>query len=270
MSVQDTVKDVMKWSVTTFFNSVTESVKLLTFSLDQNANIISIVEKVSNLLAGVALTVISFLFLIDLIQNVLMKMEDLRYEDIVKVLMKMLFAKMFSSYMSLLILGIYGKTTEIITKVSTTITLKTIRDGIITNISNQVPSNFLQAAIFLICNIFPMILLLICGIMVKVMAYARMFEFFVLVAISPIASSFLPYKGTADITKRFILSVVSVLVQGLVMLISIQIYGKLMEGFTYNGLGVFELLIKTSTMSCVLLMAISSSGKWAKQVVGLN
>ncbi len=270
MSVQETVQNVMELSVKTFFSSVNESVKLLTFSLDQNANIISIVETVSNLLAGVALTVISFLFLIDLIQNVLMKMEELRYEDIVKVLMKMLFAKMFSAYMSLLILGIYGKVSEIIVKISTTVKLEAIQNGIITNISNQVPSNFLKASIFLICNIFPMILLLICGIMVKVMAYARMFEFFILVAISPIASSFLPYKGTSDITKRFILNVVSVLLQGLVMLISIQIYGKLMEGFTYNGLGIFELLIKTSTMSCVLLMAISSSGKWAKQVVGLN
>ena len=114
-----------------------------------------------------------------------------------------------------------------------------------------------------------MLLLQICGIVIKVMAYARMIEFFILVAVSPIASSFLPYTGTADITKRFILNVVSVLLQGLVMLIAIQIYGKLMTGFNYN-IGVIELLIKTSTMSCLLLMAVSSSGKWAKQVVGLN
>lgn len=269
MSVQQTVIDVMKLSVTTFFNSVDEAVDLLTFSLDENANIITVVENVSNLLAGVALTVISFLFLIDLIQNVLMKMEDLRYEDVVKVLMKMLFAKMFSSYMSLLILGIYGRITSIITQVSKKVPLATIEEGINNTIKLNVPSGFIQATIFLLCNIFPMILLLLCGIIVKVMAYARMFEFFVLVAISPIASSFLPYKGTSDITKRFILGVVSVLLQGLVMLISIQIYGKIMTGFNYN-VGIFELLIKTSTMSCVLLMAISSSGKWAKQVVGLN
>ena len=135
MSVQQTVIDVMKLSVTTF-NSVDEAVDLLTFSLDENANIISVVENVSNLLAGVALTVISFLFLIDLIQNVLMKMEDLRYEDIVKVLMKMLFAKMFSSYMSLLILGIYGKITSIITQVSTVISLSDIQKGIIAVLRN--------------------------------------------------------------------------------------------------------------------------------------
>ena len=267
--LKDTIKDVLDLSVNYFFTSVKETQGLLTFSLDQNANILNTVETVSNILSGVAITVISFLFLIDLIQNVLMKMEDLRYEDIVKSLMKLLFAKMFSSYMSLLILGIYGKVTEIIATVSQASSLTTIQEGVVKTVTGGVPSGFIQAAIFLLCNIFPMLLLQICGIVIKVMAYARMIEFFILVAVSPIASSFLPYKGTADITKRFILNVVSVLLQGLVMLIAIQIYGKLMTGFNYN-IGVIELLIKTSTMSCLLLMAVSSSGKWAKQVVGLN
>lgn len=268
MSVADSVHDIMEFSINSFFNSVNQTVNLLTFSLDENANVLSIVENVSNLLAGVAITVISFLFLIDLIQNVLMKMEDLRYEDIVKVLMKMLFAKMFSSYMSLLILGIYGLITNVITKVSTSVDLSDVAINIVNNI--KVPEGFINSAIFLICNIFPIIVLQLVGIVIKVMAYARMFEFFVLVAISPIASAFLPYKGTSDITKKFILGVVSVLLQGLVMLISIQIYAKLMENFTPDVSSTLTLLLQTTTMSCVLLMAISSSGKWAKQVVGLN
>ena len=268
MSVKDTVKGIYDLSINHFFNSVNETVKLLTFSLDENANVISIVENVSNLLTGVALTVISFLFIIDLLENVLMKMEDLRYEDIVKVIMKMLFAKMFSSYMSLLILGIYGLITNVITKVSTSVDLSDVAINIVNNI--KVPEGFINSAIFLICNIFPIIVLQLAGIIIKVMAYARMFEFFVLVAISPIASSFLPYKGTSDITKKFILGVVSVLLQGLVMIISIQIYAKLMENFTPDVSSTLTLLLQTTTMSCVLLMAISSSGKWAKQVVGLN
>ena len=268
MSVADSVHDIMEFSINSFFNSVNQTVKLLTFSLDENANVLSIVENASNLLTGVALTVISFLFVVDLIQNVLMKMEDLRYEDIVKVLMKMLFAKMFSSYMSLLILGIYGLITNVITKVSTSVDLSDVAINIVNNI--KVPEGFINSAIFLICNIFPIIVLQLAGIIIKVMAYARMFEFFVLVAISPIASSFLPYKGTSDITKKFILGVVSVLLQGLVMLISIQIYAKLMENFTPDVSSSLTLLLQTTTMSCVLLMAISSSGKWAKQVVGLN
>lgn len=269
MSVKDTVKGIYDLSINHFFNSVNETVKLLTFSLDENANVISIVENVSNLLTGVALTVISFLFIIDLLENVLMKMEDLRYEDIVKVIMKMLFAKMFSSYMSLLILGIYGKVTDIILKI--TVTTKPFTDLAKEITSNvQIEGGFLDASIFLICNIFPIIVLQLAGIIIKVMAYARMFEFFVLVAISPIASSFLPYKGTADITKKFILNVVSVLLQGLVMLISIQIYAKLLTSFTLDVSSVTALLLQTTTLSCVLLMAITSSGKWAKQVVGLN
>lgn len=268
MSVADSVHDIMEFSINSFFNSVNQTVKLLTFSLDENANVLSIVENVANLLTGVAITVISFLFVVDLIQNVLMKMEDLRYEDIVKVLMKMLFAKMFSSYMSLLILGIYGLITNVITKVSTSVDLSDVAINIVNNI--KVPEGFINSAIFLICNIFPIIVLQLAGIIIKVMAYARMFEFFVLVAISPIASSFLPYKGTSDITKKFILGVVSVLLQGLVMLISIQIYAKLMENFTPDVSSTLTLLLQTTTMSCVLLMAITSSGKWAKQVVGLN
>ncbi len=268
MSVADSVHDIMEFSINSFFNSVNQTVKLLTFSLDENANVLSIVENAANLLTGVAITVISFLFVVDLIQNVLMKMEDLRYEDIVKVIMKMLFAKMFSSYMSLLILGIYGLITNVITKVSTSVDLSDVAINIVNNI--KVPGGFINSAIFLICNIFPIIVLQLAGIIIKVMAYARMFEFFVLVAISPIASSFLPYKGTSDITKKFILSVVSVLLQGLVMLISIQIYAKLMENFTPDVNSTLTLLLQTTTMSCVLLMAITSSGKWAKQVVGLN
>lgn len=268
MSVADSVHDIMEFSINSFFNSVNQTVKLLTFSLDENANVLSIVENAANLLTGVAITVISFLFVVDLIQNVLMKMEDLRYEDIVKVIMKMLFAKMFSSYMSLLILGIYGLITNVITKVSTSVDLSDVAINIVNNI--KVPEGFINSAIFLICNIFPIIVLQLAGIIIKVMAYARMFEFFVLVAISPIASSFLPYKGTSDITKKFILGVVSVLLQGLVMLISIQIYAKLMENFTPDVSSTLTLLLQTTTMSCVLLMAISSSGKWAKQVVGLN
>lgn len=266
--MKDTIKDVLDLSVNYFFTSVKETQGLLTFSLDQNANILNTVETVSDILSGVAITVISFLFLIDLIQNVLMKMEDLRYEDIVKSLMKLLFAKMFSSYMSLLILGIYGKVTEIIVKLSIATPFPDLAKEITNNIA--IPNGFINAATFLLCNIFPMILLQICGIVIKVIAYARMFEFFILVAIAPIASSFLPYKGTSDITKKFILNVVAVLLQGVVMLVAIQIYGKIMANTIFDVSSVFKLLLQTTTLSCVLLMAISSSGKWAKQVVGLN
>jgi hypothetical protein len=116
----------------------------------------------------------------------------------------------------------------------------------------------------------------IVSILVVVMAYARMFEILIYIAVSPLAVAFLPLENSG-ITKRFVLNFASVVLQGVIMLIIIIIFNSIVGGL-FNTLDTsnFEeswravlTLCGTMLVSVLtLVVTIMKSGGIAKSILG--
>lgn len=132
--------------------------------------------------------------------------------------------------------------------------------------------------------LFIMVLaVMVCALMVQVIAYGRMFEIYVYLVVSPLPFAFLPL-GQGDnfsrITTRFMKNFIAVCLQGVMMLISIQVFNIILGNTISADIAnaaleegvnefskVFTICFKLLIGSIALLMAVTKSGTWAKNIM---
>jgi hypothetical protein len=122
----------------------------------------------------------------------------------------------------------------------------------------------------------------ICGIIIMAIAFGRMFEIYVYLAISPIPAAFFPLGdgtggGFSRITMKFLRSFAAVCLQGVIMMICLRIFGLLVdttlnEAFEANiaiggAAGVTQVMLTFVLGAITLVIAIVKSGSWAKSVL---
>jgi hypothetical protein len=120
--------------------------------------------------------------------------------------------------------------------------------------------------------IIVMLAINIIAILIRVIAYARMFEILVYIAVAPLPCAFLPLgdSGSAGrIPKKFFLSFTAVCLQGLFILISLNLYAAICTDVFSGGLGTQPSDIAYNVLlgALVLCVAVFKSGGWAKQIM---
>lgn len=123
----------------------------------------------------------------------------------------------------------------------------------------------------------------ICGLMVLVIAYGRVFEILIYLLVSPIPVAFACYnegnEGISRITMRFVKSFIAVCLQGLMMFMCIRLFGLVIttsftnivassvaSGLTGSAM-VQELCYDMLLFTIVLVMAVAKCGSWAKSIM---
>lgn len=123
----------------------------------------------------------------------------------------------------------------------------------------------------------------ICGLMVQVIAYGRMFELYVYLVVSPLPCAFMPLGngdggGVSRITSKFFKSFIAVCLQGVMMIIVIRIFDVVMGNAILTTLGaaagnadanaaITDLIYTMLLGAIALVMAVVKSGSWAKGIL---
>lgn len=142
----------------------------------------------------------------------------------------------------------------------------------------------LFGAIGLLASVLLVIMAIkICGLLVQVIAYGRMFEIYVYLLVSPFPFAFFPLgngngDGISRITQRFIKSFIAVCLQGVMILVCMRIFDTLMQGVLTAAVnaaianpdasvGVSNLCYSLLMGCIVLVMSIARCGTWAKGII---
>lgn len=154
-----------------------------------------------------------------------------------------------------------------------------------TDVSNLIDSvSGLFAAIGLLASTLLIIMAIkICGLLVQVIAYGRMFEIYVYLLVSPFPMAFFPLgngngDGISRITQRFIKSFIAVCLQGVMILVCMRIFDTLMTGVLTaavndalaagdGSVGVTNLCYSLLMGCIVLVMSVARCGTWAKGII---
>jgi len=121
----------------------------------------------------------------------------------------------------------------------------------------------------------------VCGLIIQVIAYGRMFELFVYLAVSPLPCAFFPLGdgtggGYSRITQKFFKSFIAVCLQGVMMIVSMRIFyiiigsalGNMINNISGSASGVVSELCLTMLMAALtLVLAITRCGSWAKSII---
>lgn len=289
--LKDLALTLLSWAFTFFSTNVADSVDILKDGIPDSAW--SQATSLSSSL-NVATSVILCMCATIEMAICFAKIDSMRMETGIKIAVKFTLTKVFCEQAPALLGAIYSQTQSwvgLFGDVSSTGTNLFHLTERVTTYSKNAFGTFsglgTSIGMFLVVVIV-LLAIVACGLLIKVMAYARTFEVLAYVVVSPLPMAFLPLTGSLDIginniTKRFFKSYIGVCMQAVVMLVCIKVYDAVVCASLYSTYKTVsfdatatqgEVIAQFSDMlwavalcSVALVVAISKSGNWAKSMV---
>ena len=136
---------------------------------------------------------------------------------------------------------------------------------------------FIEALGLLASTLLIIIAIKVCGLLVQVMAYGRMFEIYVYLMVAPFPFAFFPLgngngDGISRITQRFIKSFIAVCLQG-VMIFDVVMQQILTQAVAEalanadHSVAISNLCYSMLMGIIVLVMSVARCGSWAKGII---
>lgn len=291
MAIGDAIKAGLKDDIISAFGSfaalINESTDILTVNLTGSGvkwveDAWGIVEGVCDVLNPFCQTIIALCLLIELAQTI-MKVDMLKWEHGLKFCIKMVFAKVCITLAPTFLKACYQQASIWILSV-----------GADTGDLSSCSTDLQRSATAYLANVdglgsilglfismsFVVIAIKICGLLIKVIAFGRMFEILVYLAISPLPCAFFPLGdgtggGISRITQKFFKSFIAVCLQGVMMILCIQIYNVIISSILIASTdaanaaaaNVSELCYTMLMGAIVLVMSVARCGSWAKSII---
>ena len=225
--------------------------------------------------------VIGICLLLELAQ-VASKVDIIKWEHGLKIAVKMVLSKVMIDIAPTFLRACYNQASLWINSIGTG--GSSMGENLIPPVIEEVNRihDFFQPLILLVVVLIPVMAIKICGLLVEVIAFGRMFELYCLLCISPLPCAFFPLGdgtggGFSRITRKFFLNFIGVCLHGVMIIISIKIFGELMTGAVEAmsaNVGGADPATNVTNMcyalllgAIVLVMACAKSGQWAKSVL---
>lgn len=227
--------------------------------------------QIANLIKPTAMTILAILVIIEVIDTVTKKGEEMRWEDVARLLIKMLICKNLMEIAPYIMNAMYYSTAKLISTVGATWDGAAIHDTIKAILEAEIPpdgsgvidmikSMFTQVVVYIGTFINALVIHIV-TLIIRVVVYGRMFELAVLQAFSPLPIAFAGWGETKDIPKKYLLGYFGTCLQGLAMIICFLLFTGIMGQPATMG----DFMLYT----IALALGMFSSGKWAKDSLGL-
>ncbi len=280
-AILDLVKTLLLDAISSIDFMIADAIKVLT-GQGSVPDIWNSIVSLSDVLKPFCNIVICICLLIEIAQ-VAAKVDIIKWEHGLKLCVKMTLAKVAIDIAPTFLRACYnqatlwikglGSPTLNLGNLVTTTTVDTLVDGV---------SGF-GGAIGLLASCLLLILAIkICGLIVQVIAYGRVFEIYVYLLISPLPMAFFPLgngngDGISRITSRFIKSFIAVCLQGVMILVVMQIFSTICGSAIADAInnaaaaggsvGVSNLCFALLMGCVVLVMSVAKCGTWAKGII---
>lgn len=279
---KDWLKNLLNDAFASFDTLVNNSVDVLTgggtaFSAD---DVWTQIITLSDALKPFCYIVIGICLLIELAQ-VASKVDIIKWEHGLKIAVKMVLSKVMIDIAPTFLKACYNQAALWITSIGGTVTTD-VGTGLSSLIDSEVDSisGFFQPLLLCVVVLLPLMAVKICGLLVEVIAFGRMFELYCLLCVSPLPCAFFPLGdgsggGFSRITRKFLLNFIGVCLHGVMIIISIKLFGIMMTNAVTSmastgadaATNVSNLCYAMLLGGIVLVMACAKSGQWAKSIL---
>lgn len=282
--LKETLLNLIKSAMNGFDSTVSSAQDVLTGGLFDTNAVWSSVLALSNALKPFCYVVIGICLLIEIAQ-VAAKVDIIKWEHGLKLCVKMVFAKLCIDIAPTFLRACYNQASLWISSAMSVGGYTNLGSLMTTEVETQINS---ISGIWSVIGLLASCLLLsmavkICGLLIQVIAFGRMFELYVLLAVSPLPCAFFPLGdgsggGMSRITQKFFKNFIAVCLQGVMIIISIRIFymivGTALTSLITSASGgsdpttvVTDLCYVMLLAGIVLVMAIAKCGSWAKSIM---
>ena len=282
--LKETLLNLIKSAMNGFDSTVSSAQDVLTGGLFDTNAVWSSVLALSNALKPFCYVVIGICLLIEIAQ-VAAKVDIIKWEHGLKLCVKMVFAKLCIDIAPTFLRACYNQASLWISSAMSVGGYTNLGSLMTTEVETQISS---ISGIWSVIGLLASCLLLsmavkICGLLIKVIAFGRMFELYLLLAVSPLPCAFFPLGdgsggGMSRITQKFFKNFIAVCLQGVMIIISIRIFymivGTALTSLITSASGgsdpttvVTDLCYVMLLAGIVLVMAVAKCGSWAKSIM---
>lgn len=195
-------------------------------------------------------------------------------ELVFRVMFKMVVCKMVVDNIPLIMKAIFDVTAELSDKIQDVNGTGQIAGGIDMAKAQDLVGDIGFIAgipVLLLCFIVFLITLLAVAFS-NVIIIARFVELYIYLAISPIPIATIPNEELSQIGKNFFKSFAAVCIQGTLIYLVLTFYPMIFNQALFNIEGetesIYTVIFGTLGYSIVLILAVFSTGKWAKSICG--
>ena len=282
--LKETLLNLIKSAMNGFDSTVSSAQDILTGGLFDTNAVWSSVLALSNALKPFCYVVIGICLLIEIAQ-VAAKVDIIKWEHGLKLCVKMVFAKLCIDIAPTFLRACYNQASLWISSAMSVGGYTNLGSLMTTEVETQISS---ISGIWSVIGLLASCLLLsmavkICGLLIQVIAFGRMFELYLLLAVSPLPCAFFPLGdgsggGMSRITQKFFKNFIAVCLQGVMIIISIRIFymivGTALTSLITSASGgsdpttvVTDLCYVMLLAGIVLVMAVAKCGSWAKSIM---
>lgn len=282
--LKETLLNLIKSAMNGFDSTVSSAQDVLTGGLFDTNAVWSSVLALSNALKPFCYVVIGICLLIEIAQ-VAAKVDIIKWEHGLKLCVKMVFAKLCIDVAPTFLRACYNQASLWISSAMSVGGYTNLGILMTTEVETQISS---ISGIWSVIGLLASCLLLsmavkICGLLIQVIAFGRMFELYLLLAVSPLPCAFFPLGdgsggGMSRITQKFFKNFIAVCLQGVMIIINIRIFymivGTALTSLITSASGgsdpttvVTDLCYVMLLAGIVLVMAVAKCGSWAKSIM---
>ena len=259
--------------------------RILSLDMDGSWNIVA--GYAQSIFAPFCYTIIAICLMLEIAQ-VAAKVDVIKWEHGLKLAVKMVLAKVCIDIAPTVLRAIYEQCASWIQSLNAAVSgddgitaiMETLLDTLVHGLSG------LGTLIgMIVTTAFVILAVKICGLIIQIVAYARVFEILVYVAVSPIPCAFMPLgdgsgSGVSRITSKFFKNFIAVCLQGIMLMVILIVFGAILNSYllmligdvsTIPGLtasiAVGEFSFAMLLGSIALVMAATKSGGWAKSII---
>ena len=282
--LKETLLNLIKSAMNGFDSTVSSTQDVLTGGLFDTNAVWSSVLALSNALKPFCYVVIGICLLIEIAQ-VAAKVDIIKWEHGLKLCVKMVFAKLCIDIAPTFLRACYNQASLWISSAMSVGGYTNLGSLMTTEVETQISS---ISGIWSVIGLLASCLLLsmavkICGLLIQVIAFGRMFELYLLLAVSPLPCAFFPLGdgsggGMSRITQKFFKNFIAVCLQGVMIINSSRIFymivGTALTSLITSASGgsdpttvVTDLCYVMLLAGIVLVMAVAKCGSWAKSIM---
>lgn len=236
-----------------------------------NGAIWQAMTSISNAIMPIAYSILSICIILEFIDKITRVDMNLDIETIFKIVIKLLIAKMVMVNCFNFLNIIFSITSSVVTAVGgatgTTLTLDTAEQ--VKDIIQSGDYGMLDR-IGIYIQLLPMGLIFSgIKIITSIIVYGRFIQLYVLTALAPLPIAAVGYEKTRNISMRFFQEYIAICLQGVVIMITVNVYIAMVGSAAIAGGGLGDVLWETVKIALIVIVSIIGSNTLARKIVGV-
>lgn len=282
--LKDTLLALIQSALSGFDSMIGNAEDVITGSTFNTGTVWANVLTLANVLKPFCYVVIGICLLIEIAQ-VAAKVDIIKWEHGLKLCIKMVFARLCIDIAPTFLRACYNQSALWVSSATSLGSYSSLATLMNTQIETAIDSiSGIWSVIGLMASCLIIIMAIkVCGLLVMVIAYGRMFELYVYLAVSPLPCAFFPLGdgsggGMSRITMKFFKNFIAVCLQGVMIIICLRIFsmiiGTSIDQLIRESMGnsdptavVSDLCYTMLMAGIVLVMAVAKCGSWAKGIM---